>query len=123
MAKGQRDQTAGQALGQTIRQGSGKPRKSGRAESDRRQVWSGKDRIRNETDQGQTQVYQSIVDRCNHLCAEPGQLGRGSTDLSGFFSMFRTPNGADHFPNIDSSELGSKKPVQVNFWTGFKNRN
>ena len=52
MAENKRQRTGGQALGKAIRQGSGKPYKSGGEESDRGEVWVGKERLRDKPDQG-----------------------------------------------------------------------
>lgn len=95
MAEGKRDKTGGQTIGKTIGQGSGKPRKSRREEPDRREIRSGKERVRYEPDQGKTQKHQSIVDRLHHLSAQPCQIGWGGTPVDGFFSMGRpqSPNG------------------------------
>lgn len=87
MAEGKRDKTGGQTIGKAIGQGSGKPRKSRREEPDRREIRSGKERVRHEPYQGKAQRYQSIVDSLHHLSAQPGQIGRGGTPMAGFFSM------------------------------------
>jgi hypothetical protein len=50
MAESKRHKTGGQSLGTAIRQGSGKPCKSGGEESDRGKIWAGKERLLNEPD-------------------------------------------------------------------------
>lgn len=90
MAEGERHKTGGQALRQTIGKGSDKPRKSGGEEPNRGEVWSGKDRIRNEPDQGQAQRHEPVVDCLHHLSVKPGQIGQGSTVVPEFFSTGST---------------------------------
>src|SRR5690554_3181095 len=120
MAKRKRHKTGGQALGQAIGQGSGKPRKARRKEPDRRKVWSGKERLWNEPDKGKTQIHQPVVDRFHHISAQPGQIGRGGTPVPGFFSMGGIETAAVFNCRWVTGEHKNKKPVQIQFWTGFK---
>ena len=60
--KRKRHKTGGQALGQAVGQGSGKPRKAGGEERDRREVWPGEERLRDEPDKGKAQdTSQSLI--------------------------------------------------------------
>src|SRR5690606_39222143 len=120
MAKRKRYKTGGQALGKAIGQGSGKPRKPGREEPDRGEVWSGKERLWNEPDKGEAQKHQPVVDRLHHIGAQPGQIGRGGTPVPGFFSMGDMETAAVFNYRLAAGEHKNKKPVQIQFWTGFK---
>src|SRR5680860_873208 len=120
MAKRKRHKIGGQALRQTIGQGSGKPRKSRREEPDRRKVWSGKERLWNEPDKGKTPKHQPVVDRLHHISAQPGQIGRGGTPVPGFFSMGGAGKTAGGYCGTTSGDPETKKPVQVATWAGFR---
>src|SRR5690606_26286201 len=88
---GSRNGTSGwrQTPGQASGKGSGRPRKAGGTESDRRQIWAGQERLWDEPDQGQAQDDKPIMDRLHHPGARPGHIGRGGTAVPGFFNMER----------------------------------
>ena len=65
------------------------PRKSGRKEPDSGEVWPGKERLQDESDQGKAQKHQPVVDRLHHPSAQPSQIGRGSL-LCLSFSLWET---------------------------------
>lgn len=113
MAEGKKHKTGGQAIRQTIGTGSGKARKSGGEEPNRGEVWSGKERLRNEPNQGKTQRNQSVVDLLHYFSAQPGQIGRGSTVVPRFFSMGTTQLYSHCNDQRSLQQFKNKKPVQL----------
>ena len=101
MAQGERHPSSRKSIRQTF--GSVNSRKSGRTQSDRRQVRTGQNSLRFESNQSPLDGNKRIMD-CRHLfSAEPRQVGGGGT------AMHNPENDAKFNSTVSNNDNKGKK--------------